>query len=340
MILYQVQNDKKLKFNYKKMQEQIKQASEKLQTLKNEVQKVVIWQEKLIEMLLIWLLSEWHILLEGLPGLAKTLSVSTLSKALDLDFSRVQFTPDLLPSDLLWTEIYNSKLQDFEVKKWPIFSNFILADEINRAPSKVQSALLEAMAEKHITLWKDTFKLDKPFLVLATQNPIEQSGTYNLPEAQLDRFMLKVKVSYPEKTQEQKMYKTILENNFWKIEKIFNKSEIKDLQDLTKKVFVSDAIFEYVSNLVDASRNPENYSLENIKKYISFWISPRWWLAILSCAKAKALLEGRDFVIPEDIKYLANEVFAHRIVLSYEALADEVNEENIVDEIFEKVEVV
>ncbi len=322
------------------MQEKIIQASEKLQLLKTEIEKVVIWQEKLIEMLIIWLLSEGHILLEGLPWLAKTLSVSTLSKALELDFRRIQFTPDLLPSDLLWTEIYNSKLQDFEIKKWPIFSNFVLADEINRAPSKVQSALLEAMAEKHITIWKDTFKLDKPFLVLATQNPIEQSGTYNLPEAQLDRFMLKLKVSYPEKEDEQKMYKNMLKENSTNIEKIFTKKEIKDLQALTKKVFVSDAIFEYVANLVDASRNPEKYGLSDIKKYINFWISPRWWLAIISSAKAKAILDWRDFIIPEDIKHLAEEVFAHRIVLSYEALASEVDEYDIVRKILEKVEVV
>lgn len=319
---------------------EIKNISDKITELKKEVSKVVVWQEKLIEMLIIWLLADWHILLEWLPWLAKTLTISTLSKTLSLWFSRVQFTPDLLPSDLLWAEIYNTKTGNFEIKKWPIFNNFILADEINRAPSKVQSALLEAMAEKHITIWKDTFPLEKPFLVLATQNPIEQSGTYNLPEAQLDRFMLKVKVSYPEKTEEKQMYKNILSDFSENLEHIFDKKDISYLQKLTQKIFVSDSIFDYVMNLVDASRNPENYNLWEIKKYINFWISPRWWLAILSSAKAKALLEWRSFVIPEDIKYLAKEAFAHRLVISYEAISDDIDGYDIVEKIFENVEVV
>ncbi len=324
----------------KELDLEIKNISSRLVELKKEVSKIIVWQDDLIEFLIIWLLSNWHILLEWVPGLAKTLTISTLSKTLNLGFSRIQFTPDLLPSDILWVEIYNTKTGNFDIKKWPIFSNFILADEINRAPSKVQSALLEAMAERHISIWKDTFKLEEPFFVLATQNPIEQSWTYNLPEAELDRFMFKVKVSYPEKSKEKQMYKNMLWELDQKLNSVFDREDIFYLQKLSKKVFVSDSIFDYVMNLVDASRNPENYNLWDIKKYINFWVSPRWWLAILSWAKSKALLEWRSFVIPEDIKYIAKESFAHRIVLSYEAIADDIDEYYIVLKILENVEVV
>ncbi len=318
----------------------IKETAEKISNLKEEIKKVIIWQDELINMLIIWLLADWHILLEGLPWLAKTLSVSTLSKTLDLGFNRVQFTPDLLPSDLVWTEIYNTKTNDFEIKKWPIFNNFILADEINRAPSKVQSALLEAMAEKHITIWKDSFALEKPFLVLATQNPIEQSGTYNLPEAELDRFLLKVKVSYPEKEEEKKMYKYNLWEDNIEVRKIFKKSEVLDLQKLTKEIFVADSIYDYVSDLVEASRNPAKYGLWDLEKYINYGVSPRWGLAIIKASKANALINGRSFVLPEDIQYLATKALAHRIVLSYEAIASEIDEYFIINKILEWVRIV
>lgn len=244
-------------------QELITDSYEKIKKVKTELAKKIVWQENLIDSLLIWLFAKGHILVEWVPGLAKTLTVDSLSKTLDLGFNRVQFTPDLLPSDLIGSEIYNTKTNNFEIKKWPIFNNFILADEINRAPSKVQSALLEAMAEKHITIWNDTFFLDSPFIVMATQNPIEHAGTYKLPEAQLDRFMLKVNVSYPNISEEKTMYKKILTMDSQNIEKVMTKKEIFEVQDLVSKIFISDSIIEYVTNIVDATRNPENYDISN-----------------------------------------------------------------------------
>lgn len=314
-------------------------ASEKIYEVKKEISKKIIWQEDLINSILICLLSDWHILLEGLPWLAKTLTISTFSKTLDLGFNRLQFTPDLLPSDLIWTEIFNPKNLNFETKKWPIFNNFILADEINRAPSKVQSALLEAMAEKSITIWKETFSLDKPFLVFATQNPIEQSWTYTLPEAQLDRFLMKVKVSYPEFEEEKQMYKNMISSEKLEIQKILSKSEVLDLQKLSKEIFVSDAIFDYVTKIIDATRNPEKYWLDFLKKYLQYWSSPRWWISLLSAAKSLALIEWRSFVIPEDVKFLLEKTLAHRISLSYEAVADDISEEFLISQIISKIEI-
>ncbi|MDQ7009764.1 MAG: AAA family ATPase [Candidatus Gracilibacteria bacterium] len=328
--------------NEEVLQEQINIASDKIRDVKNEIHKKIVGQEDLIENLIIGLLAKGHILIEGVPGLAKTLTVDTLSKTLNLGFSRVQFTPDLLPSDLIGTEIYSPKTGDFSVKKGPIFNNFILADEINRAPSKVQSALLEAMAEKQITIGNETFKLDEPFIVLATQNPIEQSGTYRLPEAQLDRFMMKVSVGYSDKETELEMYKKINSDfDDIKIKKILNKKDIKDIQKLLKEIYVSDNIFKYVTDIIDSTRNPENYgNLEQIKKYLSYGISPRGGIFLISAAKVVALLNKRTFVIPEDIKKIATNVLSHRLVLNYEAISDDITNEKIIDVILKNIKVV
>ena len=252
----------------------------------------------------------------------------------------MQFTPDLLPSDLIGTQIFNTKTAEFSTKYGPIFNHFILADEINRAPSKVQSALLEAMAERQVTIGEKTYHLDEPFVVLATQNPVEQSGTYKLPEAQLDRFLLKTKVGYPERNDEIELYKRNTSAVNLTLEKMLTKSEIKEIIHLCEKIYVSDNIYMYVYNIVEASRIPEKYDLDGIKKYISYGISPRGGLAIISASKVLALLSGRTFVIPEDIKALANSALAHRIVLSYEAVSDEITSEDIVQKIMAKVEIV
>ena len=322
------------------LQTLVDESSKKIDLLVEEIHKVVVWQDNLIKSLIIWLLAKWHILLEWVPWLAKTLTVDTLSKSLDLWFNRIQFTPDLLPSDLVWTEIYNTKTWEFLVKLWPVFNNFILADEINRAPSKVQSALLEAMAEKQITIWEKTYKIPEPFIVLATQNPIEQAWTYRLPEAQLDRFLMKVLVTYPQKQDEVEMYKKINSNIIETINKIFTKDEIFSLQNLVGKIYVSDKIFNYSYDLIDATRNPENYGLDEIKNYIEYWISPRWWLSLVSCAKVVALFNSRTFVIPEDIKFVANSVLSHRLVLTYEAVANDKTQDDIIDMIIKKVNVI
>ena len=321
------------------LEKDIYEASQKVKELKMEISKKVFWQNDLIEKTIICLIWGWHMLLEWMPWLAKTLTISTLSKCVDLGFNRIQFTPDLLPSDLIWTEIFNIKNSSFDIKKWPIFNNFILADEINRAPSKVQSALLEAMAEGSITIWKETFVLEKPFLVLATQNPVEQSWTYKLPEAQLDRFSMKVKVDYPSFEQEKEMYKNVVYDDKKEVSKILSKQDIFHLQDLVEKIYISDAIFDYVSKIVDATRNPENYWLKDLKKYINFWVSPRWWISTLRVAKALALIEWRSFVIPEDIKKLVKNTLCHRLILSYEAIVDEIDEEYIIEQIISKITV-
>lgn len=321
------------------LEKNILDASQKVKELKMEISKKVFWQNDLVEKIIICLIWGWHILLEWMPWLAKTLTISTLSKCVDLGFNRIQFTPDLLPSDLIWTEIFNIKNSSFDIKKWPIFNNFILADEINRAPSKVQSALLEAMAEGSITIWKETFVLEKPFLVLATQNPVEQSWTYKLPEAQLDRFSMKVKVDYPSFEQEKEMYKNVVYDDKKEVSKILSKQDIFHLQDLVEKIYISDAIFDYVSKIIDATRNPENYWLKDLKKYINFWVSPRWWISTLRAAKALALIEWRSFVIPEDIKKLVKNTLCHRLILSYEAIVDEIDEEYIIEQIISKITV-
>ncbi len=322
------------------LQDEVNQSQEKIQSVIQEVHKKVIWQEGLIKSLIIGLLTKWHILLEGVPWLAKTLTVESLSKTLDLWCNRIQFTPDLLPSDLIWTEIFHTKKSEFSVKFWPVFNNFILADEINRAPSKVQSALLEAMAEKQVTIWNTSYPLEEPFIVLATQNPVEQSWTYKLPEAQLDRFLLKVKVSYPKKEDEIEMYKKITSKDEQKILKVLNKKEILHIQDIVSQIYVSENIYKYVFSIIDASRSPQNYHLPELKENILYGISPRWWLALITASKVIALMAGRTFVIPEDIKEISLQALSHRIVLTYEALANDMTTDDVIKKITDTLVVV
>ena len=321
--------------------EQIKLTAEKLEKVKNEIHKKIVGQDDLIDSILIWLFWKWHILIEWVPWLAKTMTVDTISKVIDLKFNRIQFTPDLLPSDLIGTEIYNPKTWEFKIKYWPIFTNMVLADEINRAPSKVQSALLEAMAERQVTIWNETFKLEEPFIVLATQNPVEQAWTYKLPEAQLDRFMMKVDVDYSNKDVEKNIYKKI-NTDFYdvKVEKILTKQEVLDIQTLLKQIYVSDNIYDYVSSIVDATRNPKDYGLENLDKYIEYGISPRWWISLIQWAKVIALMNSRNFVIPEDIKQIASKILSHRLVLSYEAIADGLDAKQLISKVLENIDIV
>lgn len=314
-------------------EKQITNTKDKISSLYEEVGKKVVWQKNMIRDLLIWVLSGGHVLIEWAPGLAKTLSVDTLSKTLELEFNRIQFTPDLLPSDLLGSNIYNPQTKDFYVRKWPIFTNFILADEINRAPSKVQSALLEAMAEKQVSIWDNTFKLDKPFMVLATQNPIEQEWTFNLPEAQLDRFLLKTVVDFPSAQEEIDIMKSSKDQEKVEIKNIFTKEEILNLQEKSTEIYADDAILEYIKDIVFYTRNNNS----KISKYLSFWVSPRASLALLKASKSLALLEGRDFVIPEDVKEMAYPVLRHRISLSYEALAEDVLVDDLIKTILDNV---
>lgn len=296
-----------------------------------EVHKKIVWQKNLVNDLIIWLLTWGHILLEWVPWVAKTLTIDTLSKAIELEFSRVQFTPDLLPSDLIGTQIYNQAKSNFETKKGPIFTNFLLADEINRSPSKVQSALLEAMAEKQVTIWEESYKLGSPFIVLATQNPIEQSGTYKLPEAELDRFMMKSFVNYPTLEEEKEILSKLnsIEND--RVEKILTKEEIIDIKELVEQIYVSENIINYITDIIFETRKGN--------KYLSYWVSPRWSISLIKASKAVAFLNWRDFVIPEDIKKIAVSVLSHRLVLSYEAIADDIIAENLILEILENVKI-
>ena len=309
----------------------IEQKREVIEKVIAEVHKKIVGQEVLVRDLIIGLLSGGHVLLEWVPWVAKTLTVDTLWKTLGLDFKRVQFTPDLLPSDLIWAQIYNASKSEFETKKGPIFTNFLLADEINRAPSKVQSALLEAMAEKQITIWEETYKLSEPFIVLATQNPIEQSGTYKLPEAELDRFMLKTYINYPSKEDEV----NILTNLSWiesdKVSKILNKKELLEIRKIVSEIHASENIIAYITDLVEATRKKS--------KYLEYGVSPRWSIALLKASKVVAFLNGRDYIIPEDVKEIAVSTLSHRLVLSYEASVDEVMAEDIVREILNKVKI-
>lgn len=311
---------------------------EKIDDVLAEVHKVVIGQEYLINRLLIGLFTDGHILLEGVPGLAKTKTVNTLAKVLDLGFRRVQFTPDLLPSDLVGTMIYNQKSGDFEVKKGPIFANLILADEVNRAPAKVQSALLEAMAEKQITIGEESFQLDPPFLVMATQNPVEQEGTYPLPEAQVDRFMMKVYVDYLDKKSELEMIRKIANMDFKEnVKSVLDKNDILEIKKIINGITISDMLERYIVELVFATRNPEDYGLKEEARYIQYGVSPRAGIAIHKAAKALAFFDRRDYVLPEDIKAVVSDVFNHRIILNYEAEADGINTRQIVEAILKKV---
>ena len=318
----------------------IEKESGFIDLLNMEIGKVIIGQKHMVESLLIGLLSNGHILLEGVPGLAKTLAISTLSKVIDVDFKRVQFTPDLLPADLLGTMIYNQKKEEFISKKGPLFSNFILADEINRAPAKVQSALLEAMQERQITIGDKTYKLPEPFLVMATQNPIEQEGTYPLPEAQVDRFMLKVVLPYPNREEEKLIVRAnVSSEGFPKPNKIVDPKQIIKARDIVKQIYMDEKIEKYIIDIVYATREPEYYQLDEIKHFISFGGSPRASISLASAAKAYAFLKKRGYVIPEDVRAVCADVLRHRIGLSYEAEAENITTENVITTILNKVEV-
>ncbi|MBN7814179.1 AAA family ATPase [Algoriphagus pacificus] len=311
---------------------------EKIQQVIEEVKKVVVGQDRMVNRLLIGLFTNGHILLEGVPGLAKTLTVNTLAKVLHLDFNRIQFTPDLLPADLIGTMIYNQQTGDFEVKKGPIFSNLILADEVNRSPAKVQSALLEAMQEKQVTIGETTFQLDRPFLVLATQNPVDQEGTYPLPEAQVDRFMMKVHIDYPSKSDEMEVMRRMANMSFTnEVNAILSKQDVFDIRNEINAVKIAEPLEHYIIELVFATRFPKQYGLSNEAKYIMFGVSPRASINLNLAAKAVAFMDGRDFVLPEDIKEIAEDVLNHRIILNYEAEADGINTRDLVKILMEKV---
>ncbi|MDR2437644.1 MAG: MoxR family ATPase [Endomicrobium sp.] len=320
------------------LNKQIMQESVFISKLLNEISTVLVGQKYVLERMIIGLISDGHILLEGLPGLAKTLAVKSLAAAIKADYKRIQFTPDLLPADVVGTLIYNPQNGSFNVKKGPVFTNIVLADEINRAPAKVQSALLEAMQEKHVTIGDATYELPKPFFVMATQNPIEQEGTYPLPEAQVDRFMLKLKVSYPSKRDE----KVILERMTQalpKINSVITLEDVKRAKDLTEQIYVDDKVKNYIVDIVFASRNPDDYGLKDLKNMISYGASPRATINLTLAAKAYAFLAGRGYVIPEDIKTIGHDVLRHRILVTYEAEAESISSDNIIDKIFGGVEV-
>lgn len=317
-----------------------KEHQEKIQNVISEVGKVVIGQEFMVNRLLVGLFTNGHILLEGVPGLAKTLTVNALADVLKLDFQRIQFTPDLLPADLVGTMIYNQQKAEFEVKKGPIFANLILADEVNRSPAKVQSALLEAMQEKTVSIGETTYKLDRPFLVMATQNPIDQEGTYPLPEAQVDRFMLKIHVNYLSKEDEMRVMRRISDLSFKpELETILTKEDIFSIRNEVNQVSISEAVEKYIIELVFATRNPKEYKLNDEAQYIQFGASPRASINLNLAAKAMAFFDQRDYVLPEDVKEIADDVLNHRILLNYEAEADEVTTHDIIKSILAKVNI-
>lgn len=319
-------------------QDRVKTNQQKIQQVFNEVGKVVVGQTYMVNRLLIGLFTGGHILLEGVPGLAKTLTINTLSKALRLDFQRIQFTPDLLPSDLIGTMIYNQNASRFEVKKGPIFANLILADEVNRSPAKVQSALLEAMQEKQVTIGETTYSLDLPFLVLATQNPVEHEGTYPLPEAQVDRFMMKVYIDYPKKSDELEIMRRMANMSFNDtIAKVLSKEDIFAIRSEINQVQISETLEKYIIELVFASRRPAEYDLNEYANYIQFGVSPRASIALNRAAKAVAYFDERDYVLPEDIKEVAHDVMNHRIILNYEAEADGIRTKDFIEAILRKV---
>ncbi len=328
-----------MNIDIRELNEKIQKESANTDLIKLEMNKVIIGQKEMIERLMIGLLANGHILLEGVPGLAKTLAIKSLSEAIDAKFSRIQFTPDLLPADLLGTVIYSPKKEEFSVKKGPIFANFILADEINRSPAKVQSALLEAMQERQVTIGEETFELERPFLVMATQNPIEQEGTYPLPEAQTDRFMLKVVINYPKKEEEKLIIRQNVLNDFPKTNPVLKPEDIVRAQHIVREVYVDEKIETYITDIVFASRYPKEFGLGQIKDMISYGASPRASINLALASKAFAFLKGRGYVIPEDIRAIAHDVMRHRIGLTYEAEAENVSTEDIINSILNKVEV-
>ncbi|WP_109301927.1 MoxR family ATPase [Aquimarina sp. AU474] len=319
--------------------QKIEKESAFVDLLTLEMNKVIVGQKHMVERLLIGLLGQGHILLEGVPGLAKTLAINTLSQAVHASFSRIQFTPDLLPADVVGTLIYNMKENDFSIKKGPIFANFVLADEINRAPAKVQSALLEAMQEKQVTIGDETFILDKPFLVMATQNPVEQEGTYPLPEAQVDRFMLKTVIDYPKLDEEQLIIRANLKGSFEKVNPVVSLEQILSAQKAVREVYMDEKIEKYILDIIFATRYPEKYGLEELKPLINFGASPRGSINLATAAKCYAFIKRRGYVIPEDVRAIIHDVLRHRIGITYEAEAENVTSEDIINKIVNEIEV-
>lgn len=328
------------KFSLSEINDRIAKDSKFVPSLRDSIAEVIVGQHELIDKILIGMLANGHLLLEGVPGLAKTLTVNTLASSINTSFQRIQFTPDMLPADLIGTLIFNQKTSGFETKKGPIFSNIILADEINRAPSKVQSALLEAMQERQVTIGESTFKLGKPFLVLATQNPIEQEGTYTLPEAQVDRFMMKLKVDYPNKVEERQIIRSSARTEPIKIKKSKIKATaITKAQQSINDIYVDEKVEEYILNLVFCTRNPSNYNLPDLSHLIENGASPRASISLILASKARAFLEGRGYITPEDVRFIGKDVLRHRIILSYEAEAEEISSEDIIQRLFDSIEI-
>ena len=323
----------------RELNERIRLESSFIDVLSMEMNKVIVGQKHMTDSLLIGLLSNGHILLEGVPGLAKTLAITSLSKAVDGKFSRIQFTPDLLPADLLGTLIYSQKKEEFQIRKGPIFANFILADEINRSPAKVQSALLEAMQERQVTIGDESFPLPEPFLVMATQNPIEQEGTYPLPEAQVDRFMLKVVIHYPKQDEEMLILRQNINNSFQVINSVVKPEDIIKAREVVRQVYLDEKIEKYITDIVFASRYPSKYKLEKLAPMIAFGGSPRASISLALAAKAYAFIKRRGYVVPEDIRAVAHDVLRHRIGLTYEAEAESITSEDIINEILNMIEV-
>ncbi len=321
----------------KELTQKIPEIHDKIVQAKKEVQKILIGQDDLVSRLFGALFVRGHVLLEGVPGLAKTTSVLALSQVCDLDFSRIQFTPDLLPSDVVGNQIFNPKDQAFSVKKGPIFTNLLLADEINRAPAKVQSALLEAMQEKSVTIGDETFLLPKIFVVLATQNPIEQEGTFPLPEAQVDRFFYKVHLDYPTLEQEQQIVSTIEKQDFSSLKQVFDENQILEIQEVVDTIYADDVIVKYITHIIDATRNPKKYKLESIEEHISFGASPRGSINLMRGAKVEALFAGREFVTADDVKAVAKDVLRHRIVPSFEAEVENITSDKLIDVILNTI---
>jgi MoxR-like ATPase len=319
--------------------EQIREKSLFIDNIRREVSKVIVGQKKMVDSILMAFLCDGHILLEGVPGLAKTMTIKTIADVMDLSFSRIQFTPDLQPADLIGTLIYNQQKGDFEIKKGPIFANIILADEINRAPAKVQSALLEAMQEKQVTIGNETFKLPEPFLVLATQNPIEQEGTYPLPEAQVDRFLTKIFVSYPSKEEEKEIIKRMSVSSAITLNKVAGVEQLKEAGEYTEKIYIDEKVLDYIVDIVFSTRFPEKYGMHEWKNYISYGASPRASINLTKAGKAFAFINHRGYVTPEDIKMICFDVLRHRVIPSYEAEAEDMNSEDIIKKMLDNVQV-